>query len=133
MPHNIKDDVFKMMQKEDENLEDFIERFSYNIKRDKMHNLYEETLKALLLKSVRDEWIYLLNLMGKGDISQLSFGDICELCIRISRGKARTGKNPRGPVMSRINNFAAGTVSRAEIDNLFDNFKTYILGSLSEK
>lgn len=98
-----------------------------------MHTLDEETLKALLLKSIRDEWINLLNFMGKGDISQLSFGDICELCIHISRGKARTGKNPRDPIMSRINKSVAGTVSRAEIGNLLDNFKTNILGSLSER
>ena len=31
MPHNLKDEVFKMMQKEDENLEDFVEIFSYNV------------------------------------------------------------------------------------------------------
>jgi len=67
-----------------------------------MHTLDEETLKALLLKSIRDECIYILNFMGKGDIYQLSFGDICELCIHISRGKARTGKNPRDPFVSRI-------------------------------
>jgi len=69
MPHNLKDEVFKMMQKEDENLEDFIERFSYNVKSDKMHELDEENLKALLLKSIRDECTDLVNLMDKGDIS----------------------------------------------------------------
>ena len=95
MPHNLKDEVFKIMQKEDENLEDFVERIAYNVKRVKMHNLDKETMKSLFLKSIRDEWIDLLNLMGKGDISQLSFGDICELCIHISRGKARNGKNTR--------------------------------------
>jgi len=73
MPHNPKGEFFKMIQKEDENLEDFIERFAYNVKRSKMHELDEETLKALLLKSIRDEWIDVLNFMGKGDISQLSF------------------------------------------------------------
>lgn len=75
------------MQNEDENIEDFIERFSYNVKRTKMHNLDEETLKAILLKSIRDEWVYLLNLMDKGDISQLWFREICEFCVHISRGK----------------------------------------------
>ena len=58
-----------MMQREDENLEDLIERFSYNLKRAKMENLNEDTLKALLLKSIRDEWIDILNMVGKGDIS----------------------------------------------------------------
>ena len=69
MPHNIKDEVFKMIQKEDENLEDFVERFAYNVKREKLNNLDEETLKSLLLKSIRDEWINILNFKGKGDIS----------------------------------------------------------------
>ena len=41
MPTNHKDDVFKMMQKEDENLEVFLERFQYNLKREKMNNLDE--------------------------------------------------------------------------------------------
>ena len=43
-----------MVQKEDENLEDLLERFQYNLKREKMSNLDEETLKALLLKAIRD-------------------------------------------------------------------------------
>jgi len=60
-----------MTQKEDENLEDLVERFVYNIKREKMDSLDEETLKALLLKDIRDEWIGLLNLTRKGDIYQL--------------------------------------------------------------
>lgn len=47
MHRNLNEEVFKMMQKEDENLEDLVERFAYNIKRDKMHNLDEETLKTL--------------------------------------------------------------------------------------
>lgn len=72
--------------------QDFVERFAYNVKREKLNNLDEETLKALLLKSIRDYWIDLLNLIGKGDISQLLLGEICELCIHISRGKSRTRK-----------------------------------------
>ena len=88
MPSNLKDEDLKVAQKEDENLEDLVERFVYNVKRAKMDNLDEETLKSLLLKVVKDEWIDLLNLIGKGDISQLPFVDICDLCVHISRGKA---------------------------------------------
>ena len=83
-----------MMQKEDENLEDLLERFQYNLKREKMRNLDEETLKALLLKAIRDEWIDILNMMRKGDISQLPLRDIAELCVHLSRGKSKTGKGP---------------------------------------
>ena len=76
MPINHKDELFKMMQREDENLEDLIERFNYNLKRAKMDNLDEDILKSLLLKAIRDEWIDILNMMGKGDISQLPLSDI---------------------------------------------------------
>ena len=88
MPHKLKDEILKMMQKEDENLEDLIEMFSYNLNRAKMENLDEDTLKSLLLKCIRDEWIYILNLMGKGDIYQLSLPKISELCIHLSRAKS---------------------------------------------
>ncbi len=36
MPHSIKDGLFKMVQKEYENIEDFFKRFVYNIKRGKV-------------------------------------------------------------------------------------------------
>ena len=55
MHTNHKDEVFKMMQQEDENLEDLLEIFQYNLKRAKMSNLDEETVKALLLKAIIDE------------------------------------------------------------------------------
>ena len=72
-----------MTQKEDENIEDLVERYFYNVKREKMDHLDEETLKSLLLRAVKDEWIDLLNLTGKGDISQLPFADIFDLCVHI--------------------------------------------------
>ena len=80
-----------------------------------MSNLDEETLKALLLKAIRDEWIYILNMMRKGDISQIPLHDIAELCVHLSRGKSKTGKGPRDPSLIRANKSAIGLVSRAEI------------------
>lgn len=132
MPSKIKDEVLKMTQKEDENIEDLLEISVYNIKREKMDNLDEETLKALLLKAIKDEWIDILNLTGKGYISQFPFAYICDLCVHISRGKAQVGKSPRDPILSRINKSVAGTVSREELGRFLDTFKTDILGSLSE-
>lgn len=44
--HDIKEKFSKMSQKEDENIEDYIvERFVYNVKREKKHKLGFETLK----------------------------------------------------------------------------------------
>jgi len=133
MPSNLKDEVFKMTQKEDENLEDLVERFVYNVKREKMDNLDEETLKSFLLRAIKYEWIDLLNVTRKGDISQLPFVDICDLCVLISRGKARIGRSPRYPLLSRINKSAARIVRKVEIGNFLDTFKTYILWSLREQ
>jgi len=57
-----------------------------------MNYLDEETLKALLLKSIKDDWTDILNLMHKREISWLSIGEICELWLHILGGKARIGK-----------------------------------------
>jgi len=98
-----------------------------------MDSLDEETLKSLLLKSIKDEWINILKLTGKGDISQLPFIDICDLCVHISRGKAQVGKSPRDPLLPRTNKSVVTTVSRVEVGSLLDTLKIDILGSLSEK
>ena len=54
-----------MNQEEDESLEDLIERFMYNVKREKLHHLGFYTLTTPLLRTIRDEWIDLLDLMSK--------------------------------------------------------------------
>ena len=103
-----------MNQREDENLEDLIERFMYNVKRGKLHHLGSDTLKTLLLRTIRDEWIDLLNLMSRGDEYQLLLEEICETCKHISRGKARVGKS------------TSRSVSQDKLGNLFDDFKNII-------
>ena len=69
--HDLKEEIFRMNQREDDNLEDLIERFMYNVKREKLHHLGSDTLKTLLLRTIRDEWINLLDLMSRGDVYQL--------------------------------------------------------------
>ena len=101
-----------MNQEEDESLEDLIERFIFNVKREKLHPLGFDTLKTLLLRTIRDEWIDLLNLMSGGDVYQLSFEEICETCKCISRG------------MERVSKFYSTLVRQDELGNLLDNFKT---------
>ena len=76
--------------------------------------------------------IDILNMMGKGYISQLPLNDIGELCVHLSRGKSKTGKGPRDPSLARVNKSATGSVSSPETRNMLDEFKTDILGSLSE-
>ena len=93
----------------------------YNVKRKKLHHLGSDTLKTILLRTIRDECIDLLNIMSRGDVYQLSCDEICETCKHISRGRARVGKS------------TSRSVSQAKLGNFIDNFKTKILNSLSKQ
>ena len=73
-----REDVFRMTQQEDENLEEYLERFAYNLQKSKQHSLNQETVRTIFLKSIRDEYLDILNVMGKGDISNLPFDEIVE-------------------------------------------------------
>jgi hypothetical protein len=68
-----------MTQKEDESLEDYMERFQYNLQRSKQRKLDKDTLCTILIIGIRDECLDLLNLMGGGEISQVDYDQICEL------------------------------------------------------
>lgn len=116
--HGLKEGIFRMNQREDESREDLIERFMYNVKREKLHLLGSDTLKSLLLRTIRDEWIDLLNITSKGGVYQLSFEEICGTCKHISRGKEIVDKS------------ASRSVSQAKIVNLFDDFKVEIISNL---
>ena len=75
-----------MNQREDESLEDFMERLEYNVQRSGHLDLDPYILKTILLRGIRDEHLDILNLLGKGDISKESYQDILTLCRRISQG-----------------------------------------------
>ena len=49
-------------------------------------NMGLDVLKIILLRGIRDDFLDMLNLLGKGDISKDSFENIIELCKRYSRG-----------------------------------------------
>ncbi len=66
--HDLKEEIFRMNKKEDKSLKDLIERFMYSVKRGKLHHLGSDTLKTLLLRTIRDGWIDLLDLMSRGDV-----------------------------------------------------------------
>jgi len=60
-----------MNQRGNESIEDIIDSFMYNVKRENLHHLGSDTLKTLLLRTIRDDWIDLFNLMRRGDVYQL--------------------------------------------------------------
>jgi hypothetical protein len=62
---NIKEELFKFAQKEDESLKDCVERFKYTLQRSGHSDLDKEILKIILLRSFRDDSMELLNILGK--------------------------------------------------------------------
>ena len=74
----VNEDIFKMRQGEEESLEEYIERFQYNLQRSKQRKLGKEILKTFLLKGIQDEYLEILNVMVTGNVFQLAYDDICE-------------------------------------------------------
>lgn len=93
----------------------------------KQHSLNPDTIKTFFLKGIRDEYLYILNVMGKGDMSYIPFDEIVELCQKYSRGRSKIGKRN---VTSRASKSTTGGVTREEIGILLENFKTYLLSTL---
>ena len=122
---NVKEELFKFTQKEDESLEDCVERFKYLLQRSGHSDLDKGILKVILLRSFREDSMELLNIVGKGDISKETFEGICDLCIQCSRGLAR---NRLGICLVKG---SGGGVTKAEIGNLLDNLGTDIINTLS--
>ena len=93
--YNTKDkreELFKMVQRDEESFEYFVERMLYNEQRARQTNMGLDVLKIILLHGIREEFLDVLNLLGKGDISKESFEKIVELCKRYSRGSSRNNK-----------------------------------------
>ena len=120
-------DIFKMQQQEDETLEDYVERFVYNLQKSRLNALNPNAIRAFFLKGILEDYTNMLNLMAAGDISQKPFEEIVELCQKYSCSKSKHGKGVRA-IKS-----AGGGVTRTELGSLLDNFKTYILGTLSSQ
>ena len=82
-------------------------------------------MKTLILKGIKNEFLELLNLIGKGDVFQLSYDDVCELCIRYSRGISKAGKNSR-----KFSSFLSKSATRTghirtDINDLFEILKIW--------
>ena len=53
-----------------------MERLQYNLQRSNHPDVSKEILKTILLKGVRDDFLDMLNMLGKGDISKESYDEI---------------------------------------------------------
>ena len=75
-----------MVQKYEEILEDFVERLLYNVQRVGQTTIGRDFLKLILLQGIRDNYMDMINLLGKGYISKESFYHIVYLFLRYCRG-----------------------------------------------
>ena len=60
-----KDDIFRMSKQEDEILEEYLEIFLYNLQKSKHNSLTPDITQTIFLNGIRDEYIDVLNVMGK--------------------------------------------------------------------
>jgi len=128
----LKDEIFQMSARPNETLEEYVERFQYNLQRYPYASLPlpDNVLKTALIRGMKEQWIETLNIMGKGDIYQENFADIIDLCIRSSRGSTRL-KPAEYDRFIKDNRTSTEGVTRVELGNLLENFKTDILGTLT--
>ena len=84
-----------MVQKDKESLEYFVERILYNVQRVVQNTMGIDVLKIIITPGIREYFLGMLNLLGKGDISKEPFENIVELCRRNSRGSSRTNKRDK--------------------------------------
>jgi hypothetical protein len=124
---DVKEEIFKIVQKEDENMEDFLERFNYSLQRSGHNDLDKDILKIIFLRALREDSLELLNMVGKGDISKSDFDTICELCIQCSRGAARQRQG------TRITKPSDSGVTKIELGNLLEDLRTDILNTLTSQ
>ena len=94
-----------------------------------------DVLKIILLHGIREDWLDMLNLLGKGDISKESFENIVELCKRYSRGSSRNKKWDKleQDVFDITHKSCNGGATLEEIGNLLENFKTEMMSSISSE
>jgi hypothetical protein len=54
-----------MSQKEEESLEDYLKCLHYNLQRSKHNYLDKDISKKIMIQGMRDDYLDMLNLMGK--------------------------------------------------------------------
>ena len=73
--------------------------------------------------------------MADGDISHKNFAHIGEMCKKYSRSRGKVTKKIREPFSRNVrgNVPSSGGITRVEIGNLLENFKTDILGAMGSQ
>ena len=128
-------DIFKIQQLEDDSLEDYLERFIYTLHKSKYNDLQEDAVRTLFFKGISEDLLESLNLMAASDISHKNFAQICEMCKNYSRSRRKVVKIFREPFSRNVrgNVPSSGGVTRVELGNMLETFKTDILGEMGSR
>lgn len=109
-----------MTQKEDESLEDYLERFSFSVRKSKHSTLSEDSMKLIFLRGVNEDCVNSLELMGEGDITKFQWDDIRQIYQKYFRAATKRGRHyTPGSSISK----SSTIVSRMEITHLLKEFK----------
>ena len=65
-----REELINMVQKDEESLEEFVERLMHNVQRAGKTDTGKDMLKITLLHGIIDDFRNMLNLLGKGDTSK---------------------------------------------------------------
>ena len=83
---DIQDEIFTIVQNDEETIENNFERFLYILQRSK--NKFDLiTIRTLFLWGLNGDARNNLNLLGQGDIVEKCFDQICDLCRKFSRNQ----------------------------------------------
>ena len=124
----MQDEIFTIIQDDDEMLEDYLEIFLYILQRSKIR-LDPNTIRTLFLRGLTDNARNNLNLLGQGDISQQTFDQICELCQKFSRNQYRSGRGARNKNI-KIESTDAMIIG---LENKIENMKNDIMNTVTKQ
>ena len=134
-PRHSRNNIFKIQQLEYKSLEDYLKIFIYTLHKFKHNDLREDVVRTLFLKGISEDLIESLNLMAFGDVSHKYFAQIREMCRNYSRIRGKVGRILREPYNRNLkgNTPSSRGVTRIELGNLLENFKSDILGAMGSQ
>lgn len=122
-------DILRMQQIEDENLEEYLEWFLYNFHKSRGSILDEKIIRTVFLKGLRDDCIETLILIIGGDIYKKPFAEVSRSQAKVGKKLRELRENFRDYVQKKT---MANVVTRVELGNLLEKFKTDILNTISD-
>ena len=131
-PKDSQHDIVKIQQLEDESLKDYLKRFIYTLYKSKYNDLWEDAVSTLFLKGISEDLLESLNLMEASDISHKTFAQVGDMCKNYSSSRGKVAKKFWEPFSRNVggNVPSSGGVTRVELENMLENFKTDILVSM---